>query len=200
MNETKNILPKLHKVMQSVERIEKDKRNDKQGYDYASEKIIKETLHKQFVENKIIFQLETSNPRIETSEFKSRDGDQMVTITFIDCKYTFHDIESGETVSGTFVGSGSARDDKGYYAAITGAIKYILTSTFLIPTGDDPEDNRNDEPKTRPRQETQPNEKARQTGICPIHNTPMYSGVTNGKRWIGHKTKDGKYCSGGGGK
>jgi len=38
----------------------------------------------------------------------------------------------------------------GIYAAVTGAIKYALTSTFLIPTGDDPEQDRGASPKDAP--------------------------------------------------
>src|SRR5262249_31198172 len=103
------------------------KKNAHQGYTYASEKAIKEALHNALVKHGVLFTLSTANPRVENG------------VTWIDCRYVFRDKDSDEQVEGTFIGSGSARDEKGHYAAITGAIKYILTSTFLIPTGDDPE-------------------------------------------------------------
>jgi hypothetical protein len=123
----KNILQKLHAIMTDVSFIEKDKKNLNQNYLYASEYAIKVALHRQFVEKKVLFQLETRNAGIVEGK------------TFIDCQYKFYDVESGESLSGNFNGAGQARDEKGFYAAVTGAIKYILTSTFLIPTGDDPE-------------------------------------------------------------
>lgn len=128
----KQILAKLHAIMSEVDRIEKDAKNTHQNYKYASEKIIKETLHAQFVKHKVLFQLSSVNARIAGS------------VTFVDFNYAFFDVETGEELKGTFIGSGQARDEKGNYAAVTGAIKYILTSTFLIPTGDDPENDRNE--------------------------------------------------------
>jgi hypothetical protein len=54
------------------------------------------------------------------------------------------------------MGSGNGRDDKGLYAALTGIIKYQLTSSFLIPTGDDAEVDEGSKPtfiqKDRPEQ------------------------------------------------
>lgn len=131
----KAILGKLHLVMTEVDYIQKDGKNSFQKYSYASEYAIKEKFHEAFTKHKIIFQFSTSNVRIENG------------LTFLDCAYAFHDVESGESLSGTFVGSGAGRDEKGNYAAVTGAIKYILTSNFIVPTGDDTEDDKNEAPK-----------------------------------------------------
>jgi len=128
-----NILKKLHTIMSNVERIEKDAKNNHQNYQYASEKIIKEVLHKQLVDAKVLFYLETFNLHEENGK------------TVLDTRYHFVDVETGEEVMGLFTGTGQGRDEKGNYAAVTGAIKYILTSTFLIPTGDDPEHDRNEQ-------------------------------------------------------
>ena len=79
----------------------------------------------------------------ETNEASSSSSESETGIaTFVDCSYSFVEVESGEDISGTFVGSGNGRDEKGNYAAITGAIKYILTSNFLVPTGVDPENDK----------------------------------------------------------
>jgi hypothetical protein len=129
------LLAKLHKIMESVNYIQKDKTNSHQNYKYASEKAIKEALHAAFVANKVLMQVSTKNPQIVGSSF------------CIEVVYTFIDVESEEELSGTFVGTGQTRDEKGNYSAVTGAIKYILTSTFLIPTGDDPE--RDETPKAK---------------------------------------------------
>lgn len=129
----KNILAKLHEIMKEVNFIEKDKTNTFHGYDYASEQAIKEALHTSMVSKKVLFTLSAQNLR------RTASGEKGSTITDIDFEYGFYDIESGEVFKGMFVGTGEDKLDKGTYKAITGALKYILTSTFLIPTGEDPE-------------------------------------------------------------
>jgi hypothetical protein len=62
-------------------------------------------------------------------------------LTLITVRYTFFDTESGESLEGTFCSQGSDTGDKGVFKAVTGAIKYILSSVFLIPTGGDPEED-----------------------------------------------------------
>lgn len=131
----KNILQKVNSIMKDVDYIQKDATNKFQNYDYASERAIKEKLHVALTKHGVVFNIETANPRVENG------------VLWIDCIYHFRDVESGEEISGAFIGSGQSRDEKGNYAAVTGAIKYILTSTFLIPTGDDPEDDEAKEPK-----------------------------------------------------
>ncbi len=132
------ILKKLGEVMKDIPRIEKDAENKFDGFRYASEKAIKEALHTAFVKHGILFMLDTGNVIVLDDK----------TIT-IDCEYRFFDIDSGESVSGKFIGAGlKNKKEKGVYGAVTGAIKYILTSTFLIPTGNDP-DGQNETPTKR---------------------------------------------------
>jgi hypothetical protein len=124
--------------MEAVEYIQKDKRNEHFGYKFASEQAVKETLHPILVKNKVILQVSVKNVRREV--YTSKNGGRGA-ITDLDVEYAFYDVESGESLTGSFVGTGDDGADKGTYKAITGAIKYILTSTFLIPTGDDPEND-----------------------------------------------------------
>ena len=140
----KAILKKLHSVMLDITYIQKDAKNTFHHYSYASERAIKEACGKAFREHGIIMQLETSNPQVISLE-----TDKVPMMTTIDCTYTFYDVESSEHISGVFTSSGPGRDDKGLWAATTNAIKYILTSTFLIPTGDDTESEVNHPPQTQ---------------------------------------------------
>jgi len=128
----KAILKKLHAIMSEVDFIEKDKKNDHFKYTYASEYAIKTALHEKLVAHGVLFTLSATDVKKD---------DQITTVNF---HYRFIDIESAEELVGTFAGQGQDNADKGVWKAVTGAIKYILTSTFLIPTGDDPEA---DEPK-----------------------------------------------------
>lgn len=140
------ILTKLNRIMASIDRIGKDARNDHGQYNYASEQAIKEALHPLLAKNGVVFTISTAAPIFQRGD-DDKNGKQHL-LQAVPVEYTFWDMETGQSISGTFIGSAHTRDDKGTYAAITGAIKYILTSTFLIPTGDDPEAE-DEKPKRR---------------------------------------------------
>jgi hypothetical protein len=83
----------------------------------------------------------------------SRDGkERKDRLTSVDYEFTFYDVDSGESLSGTMPGTGADPGDKGVYKALTGARKYIQTNTFMLATGDDPEI----EPEPPPRTQTPP--------------------------------------------
>lgn len=128
-SENKSLLQKLHKIMSEVDFIEKDKTNKHFNYNYVSEYAIKTELHKRLVAHGILFNLNVAEA--------TREGE----VTTAKFSYRFIEVETGQELTGTFVGQGYDSTDKGIWKAVTGAIKYILTSTFLIPTGDDPEDD-----------------------------------------------------------
>jgi len=58
--------------------------------------------------------------------------------------YTFTDENSAEEVTARVAGEGLDIGDKASYKAMTGALKYALLQSFLLATGDDPEDERGD--------------------------------------------------------
>ena len=58
--------------------------------------------------------------------------------------YRFIDARSGEELTVRVAGEGADPGDKAPYKAMTGALKYALLQSFLLATGDDPEDERAD--------------------------------------------------------
>ncbi len=138
---------KLHAIMSEVDYIQKDKTNTFFNYRYASEAAIKARLHESLVKHGVLFfpvNIEIRNRTDYTSDKGKRSS-----LTDVRLTYRFIDIETGESQIGTCEGTGDDGADKGTYKAITGALKYALTSTFLIETGDDPEDDEQD--KVAPR-------------------------------------------------
>jgi hypothetical protein len=135
--ETKTgIYTKLAAIMGDIDRIPKTGFNKDQNYPYATEKDIKEFLHAALVKHRVVFLM----PEMQLLDMKTGLGKSGNTIlTTIKAKYVFADADSGETVSGECISQGTDSQDKGIYKAITGALKYALTTTFMIPTGDDPE-------------------------------------------------------------
>jgi hypothetical protein len=56
--------------------------------------------------------------------------------------YRFFDTNSGEELTVRVAGEGADVGDKAPYKAMTGALKYALLQSFLLASGDDPEDER----------------------------------------------------------
>lgn len=149
------IYRKLHAIMSDANYIQKDKKNPFHGYKYASEAVIKEKLHELFVKHGVIPVFSVANHRIEEAAPTNKGNRQFRTT--LDLNYRFVDISDGSSVEGTMPGCGIDGEDKGTYKAITGALKYCLTSQFVIPTGDDPE---------------APNEKEKETVAEPVTLVP----------------------------
>lgn len=129
---------KILEVMKVVDRIEKDKRNDFHNYKYASEDAVVTALREAFIAQKII--CTPSQKSCVAMKKTTAKGES--AITSVEVEFTLEDVETGEKRLATFWGQGEDASDKGVYKAATGAEKYYLLKTFLIPTGDDPENDR----------------------------------------------------------
>ena len=127
---------KLLAIMQDCPRIAKDSTNPHHKYEYASEKIIKETLHPLFVKHRVLYRMAITGGAV--------DGPGLL----IPMEYVFQCADTGALIREKWMGSGHDRDEKGLYGAITGAQKYSVTTALFIPTGADPEasDRMLDEP------------------------------------------------------
>ncbi len=75
---------------------------------------------------------------------KSQNGQGVETVVEVTLDYEFIDGDSDEILSVPSYGEGRDSGDKAPYKALTGALKYALIQTFLIATGDDPEEERCD--------------------------------------------------------
>lgn len=71
-------------------------------------------------------------------------GAQVERVARVVMTYTFADVETAETVTVKVPGEGLDVGDKASYKAMTGALKYALLQSFLLATGDDPEEERLD--------------------------------------------------------
>jgi vesicle coat complex subunit len=134
MSEAKSIFAKIGKVMSAVSRVPKNGYNSFHKYNYATESDLTESIRPILFEAGLAY--------FSSVLEQERDGE----FTKVKMEFTLADIESGEVLKSTYWGEGQDKGDKGLYKAYTGATKYFLMKTFLIPTGDDPEsDHSNDE-------------------------------------------------------
>jgi len=137
-NDEKVILPtrlayKLAVVMAEVDNVAKRGRNEFHKYDYATESDIVSAVRRKLAEQHVILL-----PAV-TKCHREPVGDKGSVLTHLEMVFTFIDGDSDERLSSTWLGAGTDKEDKGAYKAMTGAEKYFLLKTFMIPTGDDPE-------------------------------------------------------------
>lgn len=139
----KGLAAKLAEIMGEVNRIPKRGHNDFHNYDYVMEADLTEAVREKLSSRGIA--LIPSVKERHRYEILNKDGIAGGSFDYVTIDFMLIDSESGETLTSTMVGSGYDKGDKGIYKAITGATKYWIYKTFLIPTGDDPEsDTRTD--------------------------------------------------------
>lgn len=138
-----NLATKLCRILGQATYVQKKGRNTAQGYNYAMEADFLELIKPLLTEEKIIvlprFQF------IESHDGQTKNGSPVCRVTLA-LELTFLDAESGTSFVVSTIGQGVDSQDKAPYKAMTGALKYALSKTFLIPTGDDPE---NDSPEEK---------------------------------------------------
>lgn len=127
-----SIAAKVMQVMRKVGYVQKDGKNEFQGYKYASEANAIAAIRPALVEAGLFM--------IPSVESVSQDPHGNTNVLVI---YRIFD-EEGHFISFRAAGSGNDKNskgvgDKGIYKALTGASKYALLKTFMLETGDDPE-------------------------------------------------------------
>jgi hypothetical protein len=153
VKENSDLIAKLYqkvgKVIEECERIPKNGHNDFHNYDYATESDIVEHVRKSMVENhlSIIF-----NPTGHTVTEKTSEKGKKTNLYTLNLEFRVIDTETGYFEIFPWMGQGEDSGDKGMYKAYTGGQKYFLMKFFMIPTGDDPEEDKTAPPK-------QPNQK-----------------------------------------
>jgi hypothetical protein len=141
----RSLVRKMAEVMGEVDRVRKNGRNAFHNYDYATEADIVEAV-REGLSKRAVMMLPSIVKTEWTQVQRAKGGtERLCTLTV---RFTFHDGDSGEEMAIEVLGEGQDAGDKATYKAFTGATKYALLKTFLIPTGDDPEADE-DEPPNR---------------------------------------------------
>lgn len=135
----KNIYQKLLAVMEALPKIEKEGTNDFHHYKYYQELDLVNALKDLLVKEGVF--ITTSVPS------QVHEGQ----LTLVGTVHKFVNVDEPEDfLEVQMVGQGSDSGDKGGYKAITGAMKYLLMKNFLIPSGDDPENDKGTKDYSKP--------------------------------------------------
>lgn len=133
------VFKKIAQVMGKIDRVAKRGVNAQQRYAYATEADIVDELRPVMAEVGIVMISHQSEERNEETA-RTQSGGQM-NIVKIHHTFRFVDVEDGSAIQIGVWGEGFDTLDKASYKAFTGAEKYALLKTFLVATGDDPEDD-----------------------------------------------------------
>lgn len=134
------IIRALNNVMQEIDYVQKQGKNDFHGYTYATEADVLARLRPSMVKHGLIL-----IPSVAQVSSVDENGNTTVSV-----HYTLAHV-SGAVWPQPIIGAGCGNDknrngvgDKGLYKALTGANKYLLFKLFQIETGNDPEETSGD--------------------------------------------------------
>lgn len=173
------LLQKLHRIMEQSPYLQKDKKNTHDGYNYLSEEKIKEHFQAMFAKERLLF-LPVGTAITKSVDTTTSTG-KPTHLTEVVFNYQIVDVDTGHFISGSSSGQGEDRADKGVYKAITGALKYALTTTFLLPAGNDPEEDeapapKKEEPKRQAPDPTKGTQPVNGVSKPPVINRTLFTG------------------------
>jgi len=135
-----NLRQKLAEVRRRIGYVQKRGHNERFNYSYVTAADIAGSVGDILAELGVVV-----IPTLEDISYESAVGRGEATrMARVVMAYTFADVDSGEEIVAKVAGQGLDPGDKAPYKAMTGALKYALLQSFLLATGDDPEDERVD--------------------------------------------------------
>lgn len=141
MNENENktglIYKKLGEVMGKIGAIDKERKNEQQGFMFRGIEDFMNSLHGLMAEAGIIIlpsEIEHIQENFETTNREGRKSLQFRTRLHI--RFTFASTEDGSAVTADGWGEAADNGDKGYNKCKNIALKYVLMQMFLVPTKD----------------------------------------------------------------
>lgn len=138
LNGRTKLAAKLAAAAADIGTVPKSGRNRHHQYDYASDADVFRSVRGPLAAHGIAMVSSVSSvDRVEVGS--TRSGTMWMTTVVM--TITLICSETGEQIVSQAIGTGSDSQDKGLYKAITGALKYWCKATFLLPTGDDPEED-----------------------------------------------------------
>jgi hypothetical protein len=131
-----NLREKFAEVRRRLGYVQKRGHNERHNYSYVMAADLAGSVGDILAELGVVVIPQLQSISTETPRSSS---DRIARIVM---NYRFVDARSGEELSVRVAGEGADAGDKAPYKAMTGALKYALLQSFLLATGDDPEDER----------------------------------------------------------
>jgi hypothetical protein len=133
-----NLREKFAEVRRRLGYVQKRGHNERHNYNYVTAADLAGSVGDILAELGVVVIPQLQSISTETPRSSSE------RIARIVMNYRFVDARSGEELTVRVAGEGADAGDKAPYKAMTGALKYALLQSFLLATGDDPEEERAD--------------------------------------------------------
>ena len=131
-----NLREKFAEVRRRLGYVQKRGHNERHNYSYVTAADLAGSVGDILAELGVVVIPQLQSISTETPRSSS---DRIARVVM---NYRFVDARSGEELTVRVPGEGADPGDKAPYKAMTGALKYALLQSFLLSTGDDPEDER----------------------------------------------------------
>jgi hypothetical protein len=130
---------KLAVVRRRISYVQKRGHNERKNYNYVTAADIAGAVGDILAELGVVVV-----PRLESisHEPARTSRSEVEHVARVVMAYTFMDVDTAEEITVKVAGEGLDAGDKAPYKAMTGALKYALLQSFLLATGDDPEEER----------------------------------------------------------
>jgi hypothetical protein len=155
---------KLAEVTATLGWVEKRGKNREQGYAYVQASDVIADVRAELASRHIAFLWDQTDIIIDRIEREGKAPGHSATLKG---NYSFYDGDSDAVITGGWTGFATDTSDKCVWKAITGALKYVLTSCFLLPTGDDPENDSTERTAVPPPRSTGPTPPPAVRGLVP---------------------------------
>ena len=136
-----NLRQKLAEVRRRIGYVQKRGHNERHNYSYVTAADIAGAVGDILAELGVVVVPRLESIAHEPAQTGRTDGEHL---THVVMSYSFVDVDTAEEITVKVAGEGVDAGDKAPYKAMTGALKYALLQSFLLATGDDPEDDRLD--------------------------------------------------------
>ena len=130
---------KLAVVRRRLAYVQKRGYNERKNYNYVTAADIAGAVGDILAELGVVVVPRLESISHEPSRTSRSEGEHVARVVMT---YTFMDVDTAEEITVKVAGEGLDAGDKAPYKAMTGALKYALLQSFLLATGDDPEDER----------------------------------------------------------
>jgi hypothetical protein len=130
---------KLTVVRRRLAYVQKRGYNERKNYNYVTAADIAGAVGDILAELGVVVVPRLESISHEPSRTSRSEGEHIARVVMT---YTFMDVDTAEEITVKVAGEGLDAGDKAPYKAMTGALKYALLQSFLLATGDDPEDER----------------------------------------------------------
>jgi hypothetical protein len=134
-----NLRQKLAEVRRRIGYVQKRGFNERNNYSYVTAADLAGAVGDILADLGVVI-----IPRLESISYEPNPSGraEVARAAQVVMAYTFTDVDSGEEITTRVAGQGLDAGDKAPYKAMTGALKYALLQSFLLATGDDPEEER----------------------------------------------------------